>query len=219
MKQIEPWMPEQLETIEEDPAYLRKARDLEVRVEEKRFRKVNAEEEDFSILCFSKVRFENCSFSSCSFRKCEFTDVIFQSCNFSNCIFTDTYFNRCQILTSKGMGANFSDSSILNVTIRDSSLNYVNLDASKLEKVKIETTEFNNANISQCRCKTVAWDRVQLNNTSFFKTSLCGMDFTTSTINGIILSDECKELKGVVVDLYQAAELAKRLGIIIGGGE
>lgn len=215
MKQIEPWMPEHLETIEGDTAFLFEAREQEVRVEEMRFKKVFVEGADFSTLCFSKVRFENCTFFDCSFRKCEFTDVIFQTCDFSTCNFTDTYFNRCQLLTSKGMGANFSGSSILNTAIRECCLNYANFDASKLEKVRIENTELNNANISQCRCKAVEWDLVQLNHTSFFKTPLQGMDFTGCVIHELILSDECKELKGVVVDLYQAAELAKRLGIII----
>ena len=50
---------------------------------------------------------------------------------------------------------------------------------------------------------------------SFFKTPLKGMDFTTCDIKGLVLSDECSEVRGAVMDLYQAAELAKRLGIVI----
>lgn len=219
MKQIKPWMPEQLETIEGDTDFLLSAKEQEERVGAKLFKKVNAEGVDFSLLCFSKVRFENCCFLECSFEKCEFVDAIFQSCNFSNCIFTDSYFHRCRIFTSKGIGANFSGSSLLSVEISDCSLNYMNLDASKLENVKIRNTELNSANISQCRCKEVEWDRVQLNNASLFKTYLNGMDFTTSVIDGLILSDECRELKGVIVDLYQAAELAKRMGVVIGSSK
>ncbi|MCI9076787.1 MAG: hypothetical protein HFH10_13590 [Dorea sp.] len=41
------------------------------------------------------------------------------------------------------------------------------------------------------------------------------MDFSDSVITELLLSDDSRELKGAIVDLYQAAELAKRLGIII----
>ena len=41
------------------------------------------------------------------------------------------------------------------------------------------------------------------------------MDFTTSQIDGLVLSDSCEELRGLTVDLYQAAELSKRLGLMI----
>ena len=68
---------------------------------------------------------------------------------------------------------------------------------------------------SQCRVKEVSWDRAGLSGASFFKTPLRGMDFTTCEIGGLVLSDGCEELRGAVVDLYQAAELAKRLGLVI----
>ena len=59
------------------------------------------------------------------------------------------------------------------------------------------------------------FSQVSLQNASFFKTPLKGMDFTTCDIKGLVLSDECSEVRGAVMDLYQAAELAKRLGIVI----
>ena len=37
----------------------------------------------------------------------------------------------------------------------------------------------------------------------------------TSQIDGLVLSDSCEELRGLTVDLYQAAELSKRLGLMI----
>lgn len=215
MKQIEPWMPEKLELIEETITLLLESKACEERIEEKLWKKIAACDEDFSTICISKVRFENCNFLDCSFKKGEFTDVIFQSCNFSNCDFDETYFNRCRFLSSKGIGTKFTGSSIQNVTIADSNFDYANFDASKLENFKIEHTELNSGNVTQCRCKNVVWDHVQLVNTSFFGTSLNKMDFTTCTIAGVVLSDDCRELKGAIVDLYQAAELAKRLGVVI----
>ena len=49
----------------------------------------------------------------------------------------------------------------------------------------------------------------------FFKTPLKGIDFTDCTLDGIRLSEGKSELKGAIVSSYQAAELARLLGVII----
>ena len=94
-------------------------------------------------------------------------------------------------------------------------MQYLNLDGSKLESFRVEDTDLENGNFAQCKCKGVTFSQVRLQNASFFKTPLKGMDFTTCDIKGLVLSDECSEVRGAVMDLYQAAELAKRLGIVI----
>lgn len=212
---MQPWMPPQLEELVGGIEVLMECKDREERLEEKHITKLDALEENFDGLCVSKTVFENCSFQDCSFLKAEFTDVIFRSCDFSNSNFSDGYFNRCRFLSSKGLGARFCGSVIQNVVIKDCSLNYANFDASKLEKIRIEETQLESGNISQCKCKSLVWLSVRLTNASFFQTSLKGMDFTTCEISGLTLSDELTELKGAVVDLYQAADLAKRLGLVI----
>lgn len=101
------------------------------------------------------------------------------------------------------------------MSFSDCNMNYANFDQSVLKSVIFRQVELNSSNLSQCKCKDVFWNHVQLVNASFFKTSLRGMDFTTSVIQGLVLSDEMEELKGAVMDIYQAAEMAGRLGIII----
>ncbi|NLZ46321.1 MAG: pentapeptide repeat-containing protein, partial [Clostridiales bacterium] len=50
---------------------------------------------------------------------------------------------------------------------------------------------------------------------SFFKTPLFKIDFTSSEIDGIIVSNSFQELKGAIVTPYQASGLAKLLGLDI----
>ena len=50
---------------------------------------------------------------------------------------------------------------------------------------------------------------------SFFHTSLKGMDLRGNDVEGIIVSEEKNELRGAVADIYQAADLAKLMGIVI----
>lgn len=215
MKLLTPILPERMDLITEDSEFIKEKKEYEEPVRDVLLKNINMTEEDLSDMRFQAVRFENCLFMDCSFRKGEFTDVVFQSCNFSNCNFSDSYFNRVEFRSFKGLGARFSGSSIYHMSIKDCNLAYGNFDACKLEHLLVEDSELEHGNITQCRCKDVSWNRVKLTNASFFKTSMKKMDFTTSVIQGLVLSDDCSEVKGAVVDLYQAAELAKYLGVIV----
>jgi len=217
-KLLAPILPETMDYVMEDidELYSRKAE--EEAVQDVLIRNVCMAEEDLSLMRFSAVIFENCIFQDCSFEKGEFTDVIFRSCDISNCNFGDSYFNRMEFEGSKGVGTKFCGSTMLHTAVKDCNFNYVNLDSSKLEHVCFSDTQLRSASITQCRCKSVNWCRVCLENASFFKTLMKGMDFTDSAIQGLMLSDDCREIKGAVVDLYQAAELAKYLGVIIKSG-
>ena len=46
-----------------------------------------------------------------------------------------------------------------------------------------------------------------------FRTSLAGMDLTACTLDRIVLSETCRELKGAVINAAQAAVVARILGI------
>ena len=63
-----------------------------------------------------------------------------------------------------------------------------------------------------CSLKQMKLDQSQFINTEFFKTPLKDLDFTTCILEGISVSTEGNELKGALVNVYQAAELAKLLG-------
>ncbi|HBA63608.1 MAG TPA: pentapeptide repeat-containing protein [Lachnospiraceae bacterium] len=214
-KRLEPLLAAELETVEADDGVLKRYKEDEERVQQKRFHNLVCEETDFSKMTISGVIFENCRFWNCSFVRTEFTDVMFQSCDLSGCNMSDSYMNRVTMRSCKGVGTRLSDSVIKNLLLTESNFNYANFDAARLEQVKVECTELNSSNVTQCRCKNVVWKEVQLVNASFFKTSLRGMDFSDSTITGLVVSDDNTELRGAIVDLYQAAELARRLGIVI----
>ncbi len=217
-KFLTPILPEEMEYVLEDVAELFNRKDEEEAVKAVLVRNIRMAEEDLSRMRFSAVVFENCIFQNCNFEKGEFSDVVFQSCDVSNCNFTDGYFNRAEFLASKGVGVRFCGSTILHTAVEESNFDYANFDSSKLEHIRFSGTQLRGSSITQCRCKAVEWNRVCLENASFFKTMLNGMDFTDSVIQGLMLSDDCREVRGAVVDLYQAAELAKYLGVVIKNG-
>lgn len=51
--------------------------------------------------------------------------------------------------------------------------------------------------------------------TEFFNTSLSKIDFSNCEVESICVSAKGKELEGVIVNIFQAAELSKILGIVI----
>ena len=141
--------------------------------------------------------------------------LIFRILRFFRLQLSNTYFNRAEYLSCKGVGTKFAGSVCKNMVLRECNLNYANFDACKLENLLVDKTELNSSNLTQCKCKDIQWRQAALTNASFFKTPMRGMDFSDSEIKGLVLSDDNQELKGAVVDLYQAAQLSKRLGIII----
>lgn len=55
--------------------------------------------------------------------------------------------------------------------------------------------------------------RTDFTSVDFFRTMLRGMDLSDCTIDNIMVSDQYTELAGVKVNLFQAAELAKLMGV------
>ncbi|MBE7719993.1 pentapeptide repeat-containing protein [Lacrimispora indolis] len=214
-KLLTPILPETMDFVLEDMEELSRRKDQEEAVTDVLIRNLHIAEEDLSRMRFSAVIFENCIFQDCTFEKGEFTDVVFRACDISNCNFEDSYFNRTEFLSSKGLGVKFCGNTMLHTVILDCNFNYGNFDSSRLEHIRFSDTQIRGGFLTQCRCKAVEWNRANLENASFFKTVMRGMDFTSSMIQGLVLSDGCPEIKGAVVDLYQAAELAKYLGVVI----
>lgn len=215
MKLLTPLLPIDSELEESDIELLKSSQRSEERIQGKIFRNLTCEDEDFSHLIFSSVKFLNCRFWNCSFERTEFTDVVLQSCDISGCNFRDSYISRSAFQSCKGIGTKFTGNIIKNLLIEECNMNYANFDSSRFENVQITYTKLESSNLTQCRCKHMFWKESSLVNASFFKTPLRGMDFSDSVITGLALSDDNQELQGAIVDIYQAAELSKRLGIII----
>ena len=171
--------------------------------------------EDISSLSFNQVKFKNCEFVDCDFEKASFVNVIFEKCDFSNSNFENSYFSCCEIISSKWIGARFVNSSIKDFTVNESNFNFAILDKANLRHIRFSNTTLNNANITESALKDVELEDVELVNANFFKTSLKGIDFTKSQIGGISMSNNFAELKGAIVNPFQASELAKLLGVII----
>ena len=155
---------------------------------------------DFSLLELSESRVEGCRYAACDFSRASFADVAFSGCDFSNSDFSE---------------ANFTEAVLARTELRDSTLSYASLAKARLTDVLARADDFSHADLSEARLARTAFDDVRFTGTSFFRTSLAGIDFTTCQLADIMLSDAMGELKGCRMDLYQAAGIAQRLGVVI----
>lgn len=101
------------------------------------------------------------------------------------------------------------------VEMCDSTCAYAFFTKAKLEDAAFRATDFVHADISEARLRRAAFDDVRFAGTSFFRTSLAGVDLSTCQMSDIVLSDTMSELRGCSMDLFQAAGIARRLGVIV----
>lgn len=113
------------------------------------------------------------------------------------------------------MGVNLHHSVLKHTEITDGNFKLSNLDSCRFDHVSICETSMEHGNITACKMKDIQVLRTDFTLASFFKTPLRGIDFTECTIDRITVSEELSELKGVIINPYQAVELAKLLGVII----
>ncbi len=105
-------------------------------------------------------------------------------------------------------------SSISNTEFTECNLKYVNFTSSKLNNCEVKESDLSDA---FCNLFSEADEAgsITVYQYGIFKTPLKDLDFTTCILEGISVSTEGNELKGALVNVYQAAELAKLLGIVI----
>ncbi len=90
---------------------------------------------------------------------------------------------------------------------------YANFSNSNLKKTKIEGTNLSNSNMSETKLKNIILNENNLRQAQLFKTNLNKIDFRTCDIEGITV--DIGDLKGMIVNEFQAINLAKLLGIVI----
>lgn len=171
--------------------------------------------EKLTQLDFKSVYFNECTFINCNFENSCFTDCVFENCNFSSSSFKGAFFNKVNVLDCKFVGAFFENVSIQNMVCKKSIFRLANFSDARFENVLF----------SECDCVESYFDKSQLINfqntkvdfthAEFFKTKLKGIDFSESTTDNIIVSDTMLEIKGAIFNVYQAADFAKKFGIII----
>lgn len=201
--------------ITEDENIIFDAIRTDEKITEKHLKNITINGADLTALAFAECILEKCKFIDCKLHKVSFANTIIKNCDFSNSDALDTYFSNCRIDTSKFMGTVITGAIWKYVSVFDSNFVYANLDLTKFSDVDIERCDFTTADMNECRIKNTNLTDVNFTECGFFKTRLADIDFSTCIIDGIRVSTDKSELSGMTVNVYQAVDLSKLLGIII----
>lgn len=184
-------------------------------IEGKYITNLRIEASDLSkIECADNI-FEKCVFNKVVFQKSYFKNCYFKNCDFSNCDFSNSTFSNCTFQNVKCLGTDFSEGVFKDTCIKECVFKYAVFTFSLFNVCDIEKSDMSEAYMDNCKLKKLILSDVNLIRANFYKTLLKGIDLRNCQIDGIILSTEAKELNGAVVEMFQAAELAKMLGVII----
>lgn len=209
---MKPRMPRELEKVDSID-YLHDLKEQEITVYGISMNDVDAKSEDFYKIEISSSIFEKCVFSGASFERASFKDVVFKSCDLSNAIFSEAYFERCTFISCKCIGMDLSGAIIKNVGLENCNLQYSNFNESSITSSCFEHVEFIEASMTNAKQKGLEIHESRVIKCNFYGTKLWGIDFTGNEFYAPIVSDPPRELKGITVDMFQAAELIGIIGI------
>ena len=115
----------------------------------------------------------------------------------------------------KALGTDFSECRFYYTLLQKSQFRLAEFSYSAFDRVELRGSCFAEGFFSCVSFKRVTLENCDFTAASFFKTPLAGLDFTACKIDGIVLSEHGTELQGAVVDLFQAADLSRLLGLKI----
>lgn len=208
-----PDIPGELTEVDDLAGWIERDNGGDLRVSHVLVRRDAAEGADFSLVELTESRVEGCSFVGCDFDRAMASDVAFSNCDFSNSTFSQANFTRCTFSSCKFTGADLLEAVLSRVEVRDSTFAYASVAKGKLEDVSVRSTDFSGADLAELRQRRVEFDDVRFAGTSFFRASLDGVDLSSCRLADIVLSDTMEELRGCSMDLFQAAGIARRLGV------
>ena len=170
---------------------------------------------EFGKIDIRKSRFTNCTFTHCDFEKASFVDVIFEACDFSNSKFSEAYFERCQFSHCKCIGVDMSLTMIKSTKFEQSNFTYSSFNQTKMLDVFFDRIDFSEASMGEAKLKKFAAKNSLFVKNNFFQTLLAGVDFTGNELIAPMVSSPPYELKGMMIDQFQAADLIGLLGVIV----
>lgn len=171
--------------------------------------------EDLSGLELRDVTLQRCRFPGCGWTGVSFTDVVFHTCDLSGGCFDAAFFLRAALTDCRASAIRLQRCRMRQAKLEDCRLFEADFTGCKLQNTAFSRCKLEHARFPQSQFSQVSFAHCDLIGANFVHTLLKDVDLTTCVIDALTLSESCAELRGAVVDLWQAAGLARRLGLII----
>ncbi len=158
-------------------------------------------------------KFTNCKFTHLDLEQMEWIDVIFDHCEFERVHLSSSTLCRVHFVGCRVSGLEITNSLIQDVLLQSSKGNYCNFSGSKIKDCAFTQSDFSSSSFVHCDWIHSCFDHCDLDDSEWVNTNLKGIDFSTSSISNILVSNDL--LKGVIVNESQALEFVRILGLII----
>ena len=168
---------------------------------------------DFSHLDCVQVVFRGCRLMGVDFSRSFFDRVRWERCDLSGCRFSECSFREAVFLDCRGGGVHLRPERLLPHPGGGGLLAVRQLHQDQLEDGPLSGLPPDPGGVSQVRHRNLAFRRADLTGADFFQTSLRGVDLSTCEIRGLTLSQDHQELRGAVLALEQAPDVAALLGV------
>ena len=215
MAVLSPKLPSHLTQVDDFSSYVREFLIEELPIQEMEWIDAKGKYGEFRKIDIRISRFTNCVLTHCDFEKASFIDVVFEACDLSNSKFTEAYFERCHFIHCKCVGVDLGLTMIKSTRFEQSNFNYSSFNQAKLLEVFFDQVDFSEASMEEAKLKKFVTKNSLFIKTNFFQTLLAGVDFTSNELIAPMVSSPPFELKGMIIDQFQAAELIGLLGVIV----
>ena len=141
------------------------------------------------------------------------TDVRLSDCSLANANCEKLIAHRVEFLRCRLVGLNGTEGHFQNVHFRACDGQLARFRFCSFKSVLFEACNLAGANFQGADLSNVSFDHCDLSNAEMSQAKLGGTDFRTSKIENLRVGAE--EVKGAVVDHFQAAYMASLLGLVI----
>ncbi len=163
---------------------------------------------DCSKIEFNQVIFNNCIFNDVIIDEGLFYNITFNNCDLSNIKLYNCYFKDCKFNQSKLSGSQFSGSQFKNVNFSKNQMNYSFFNEVKMESVIIDECNLEEAYLVDMKFKKkIEFINTILSNCSLVNSLFTGIDLSSCEIDGLILSDDFREIRGSKLCHHQLLDL------------
>jgi uncharacterized protein YjbI with pentapeptide repeats len=157
---------------------------------------------------------EKVSFTESRLPQLAIRDVRFLKCDMANARWKGSFWNRVEIVGCRLTGFDASQAIMQNVLFKDCQADFACFRFATFKKtVCFEGCSLKESNFQGADLRGVSFRNCNLSSVEMSQAKLLGADIRDSKIDGIRVSPEA--LRGVVVDVFQAAYLAGLLGLIV----
>lgn len=174
--------------------------------------------EDLTFFEFHALTLEACSLASVNLTKASLYDCTLKNCDLTGANLTSAYLSRCRLYDCKLEGAVLTEAILRSCRLIGCQCRYLNAGEATFEGVRFEDCDLSEAFLSAVKLKrSCKFSGGKLTHADLFRTNLKGINLSTTDIAAIQTSEDRHELRGAVISLEQAPEVAMMLGVVIEG--